>query len=313
MGKMRELQQQILGKLHCVVFIRPSKLWLDTGSPECNAVWGSRKLGLPAGKVYQFAGKKHAAKSAFVAWLCGLAQRQHKAFVVWIDVENSYDRAWWKRLGMLLGSNHLYVVYPKILKRTKQKKKGKKVFAADVPFLQSADMLFKEAEEFIKIFKQENPDRPLCLVIDSIAFLRTENQESASEEMTKNMKTALDRATFLSDELPRWQNYAKNFTMWMFCINQIRVNPTVMFGNPEYSPGGSALEHAQHVAGGLRRKGGFEAKDGHAIRINGVMQNAKNKAGGGSLEGEMCTYQINFDKPYDKGMFKFGKFTKKEK
>jgi len=318
------LQDQIMKQLSCTVFVKPSRLWLDTKSPSFNAVWGSRKLGLPAGKLYQIAGKKHAAKTALADWLAGIAQRDHNAFVIKIDAENSSedvskskdkkelkDKNWSQRLGLDMSPDNFYLIYPKILKRSVIRKKGKKKMAANVAFLQSCEFLFEEAEKVMMAVKEVDQDRPIVCIIDSIAFLQTESQIAAGET-NNNMRTNLDRAQFLGSALPRWVSLAKNYTMWVLAINQIRVNPSVMFGNPEYSPGGSALEHACHIMGGMRRKGGTEDEDGKAARIKGYMVNAKNKAGGGSVEGEMCNYTLDFNKPYNK-MWKFSPHEKKEK
>lgn len=52
---------------------------------------------------------------------------------------------------------------------------------------------------------------------------------------------------FLSTELKKLTPAVAEANVAMIFINQIRVNPGVMYGNPEDSPGGKALKHACSV------------------------------------------------------------------
>lgn len=304
------LGKLILSRLKCTVFVKPSRVWLDTGDPYCNAVLGSEKYGMPAGKMFQIAGRKHVAKSAIVTWLAALSQRNNGAFVIWIDAENSYDRPWMKRLGMKLSENFFYRVYPKVLKHNVDKKKGKKVKKAGTPFLQSAEYLFEEAEQVMHVIKEQTPDRPIFVVVDSIANLQTEMSVDLGLS-EQHARAKLDRSEFLGRALPRWVNYAHNYTMWIVLINQIRVNPMKLFGNPEYSPGGNALEHNCHVQIGMRRKGEGLEGEGENVKIGGYMFNIKNKAGGGSVQSRKALYTVWFARKFA-SMWKFAKMKNKE-
>lgn len=304
--KAASIRDKIVARLGCFVFVKPMRSWLDTGNRWLNAVLGSGDLGMPAGKVYHFAGKKHGGKTALCAWLAGLLQRLLGVFVIWVDLENSYDRAWMKRLGVNTNSTDFYLVYPKILAHHKQRKRGKKTTKAGEQFLQSAEYLFAEAEEVIKCMKAQDKKRKFVVIIDSIANLQTEMvvDKGATDQ---NMRSNMDRAQFLGNVLPRWIHLAKNYTMWVFLINQVRTNPAVLFGDNEYSPGGKALDHNAHVMIKIRRKG--EGLDKHAFA--GYFKNVKNKAGGGSEESQMCSYRVDLTKKGDK-IFSFGKIKEKK-
>lgn len=304
------LRKKIEARLGCTVFVKPQRVWLNLKNKYLNAVWGSEELGMPAGKMYHLAGKKHVAKTAQAAYIAGLAQREHNAFVIWIDAENSYDRPWMKRLGTKLSENYFYLVYPKVLTRNKAKKKGKKTLAAGKPFLQSAEYLFQEAEEVVTLIKEEYPDRPIFIVLDSVANLQTEMAVDLGLT-DQNMRSKQDRAQFLSMALPRWVSLCKNYTMWFVLINQIRTNPTAMFTNPEYSPGGAAMDHNCHVMISMRRKGKGLEGEGDSLRIGGYMVNEKNKAGGGSEQSRTCLYKVELNKPHRK-MWTFAKLKKKK-
>lgn len=322
--KKLSVTESITAALSYHVFVKPGRIWLkitSKGAKYLNGVLGSLTLGIPAGKLFHIAGKKHGGKSAEVAMLAGEAQRQHNAFVIWIDAENSFDFKWFKRLRCSTGgrdtdynNDNFRLIYPKILVRdtVRNKKIGKKKkFEKGEVYLQSCEFLFKEAEEIMTVIKRIDKDRPIFLVVDSVAALQTE-MAVALGLTDQNMRANSDRAIFLSQMLPKWTSLAKNYTAWMFFINQIRVKPGVMFGNPEYSPGGSALEHYCHVIALIRRKSGTKTTiKGKRItkHISGYMVNTKNKAGGGSEEGLLCSYDMDLLK----GVCSYGYFEKKKK
>src|ERR1700729_2703813 len=87
--KTLTLQSLVMQRLKCNVFLKVAQFWLDTGSPSANSVLGSKKFGAPSGRMFEIAGEKHVGKSAKVMFLAGLSQRQHNAFVLWVDAEGS--------------------------------------------------------------------------------------------------------------------------------------------------------------------------------------------------------------------------------
>jgi RecA/RadA recombinase len=292
--------------MKCNVFLKSPHFWLDTGSPSANATLGSRKYGLPTGRMWEIAGPKHAGKSAETMWLGGLAQRQHNAFVLWIDAEGSlqnesdipgkFRNRWASRLGLNLSADSFYCIYPKILKSKVNRKKGKKITKKGGTIIESAEFLLKEAEEAAHIIKEREPERPLFIAIDSVANLQTEMAMDAGFA-DRNMRVALDRAQFLSYALPRLVTLAVNYSAWVFLINQLRTNSMKLFGDNRYSPGGAAKEHNCHVQVWMtRREKESEESEGDLISISGKMVNIKNKAGGNSLQSQKCSYSIRFNK-----------------
>lgn len=307
--KTADIQSMILKKLGCTVYVKGAKIWLDTGSPSLNSVLGSRKYGLPAGRMWELSGKKHSGKTAIVLWLAGLAQRLCDAFVIWIDAEGSlqseseskrFHNAWAEKLGLDTASRNFYCVYPKLLIRSKNRKRGKKLTKAGDTFVQPAEQLFEEAKVRIHMIKKDYPDRPIFWVVDSIANLVTEAEQDAGFTES-NMRTNNDRPMFLSKALPKMVTLGVNYDMWMFCINQVRTKPGVMFGDPTYTPGGNALEHNCHVQARMGRSKKFSLEvNGRTVRIGGIIKNIKNKAGGMSIEGKQCSYSVSFRKPTKK-------------
>ena len=313
----------ILQKMGCTAFMKAAQVWVDTKSYNCNKVIGSKKLGAAAGKMYEISGKKHSGKTSFVMFLAALAQRYLDAFVLWVDVENSlsnesdeegvFYNAWAAKFDLNMESRNFYRVYPKVLIRSRQRKKGKKVIGnAGEHFLQSAEFLFEEAETVMKAFKTKYPKRPIFMAVDSIANLLTE-MVTEDGNTNRNMRQNMDRSQWLSNETPKLLSYAGNYSAWVFLINQLRTNPTQQFGDNQYSPGGAALGHNCHSqvrmrARKLKRKRGEE----ELIGISGIMVNTKNKVGGGSRAYQECEYKVDFRKRGRK-MWKFSPHVKEEK
>lgn len=305
--KKLSFADKVLGVMRTAVFLIPGRIWLDTGYPRLNAVLGSKRLGLPAGKMYAIQGKPHAGKTSIVMFLAALAQIIFNAFVIWVDLENSltnenkdkhgpFYNSWASKFKLNTEEENFYRVFPKVLVAQKTRKKGKKTIsrAGDI-YIQAAESIFDETEVAMKEAKVKWPNRPIFVAVDSVANLQTALSAGTHEE--KNMRTALDRAIFLSGALPKWQTLAFNFTAWIVFINQIRTKPGG-FGDPEYSPGGNALEHNAHVVAKMRpvkikKQRGVETEDG-IIRAIGSLENTKNKAGGKSKMGYKCGYSVDF-------------------
>ena len=78
------------------------------------------------------------------------------------------------------------------------------------------------------------------IILDSIAAMQPP-AERTSDVGKQNMALM---ARFLSVELRKITPGVASANVAMILINQLRVDPGKMFGNPEDSPGGRALKHA---------------------------------------------------------------------
>jgi recombination protein RecA len=275
------------------------KYWLDTGSEYLNSVFGSRTMGVAYGKIYELSGMESMGKTAQMLKLAAMAQRDG-ATVIWVDLESSWDDAWAVAWGLDLAT--IYPFRPEIVededpevaaKRTKKKRdtsEGR---------LQTAEEIFAEVEELIKKKGRENPNGRIFLCVDSIAAMLTE-EEAAAGIQGQNMRTTVSLATFLSKFLRRWVAFVRQYNVMMMFVNQLRTAPGVMYGNPEYTPGGNAVRLYASVRVRMRRRSKKILKGGQAIGIKGLLMNWKNKAGEGSREGLNCGYKL-----YYKGIMKY--------
>jgi recombination protein RecA len=260
---------------------QPTKYWLDTGDKHLNSTFGSERDGVPYGKLFELAGWESNGKTAQMLKLMGMAQKDG-AKAAEVDLEGSWDPEWARQLGV--NPEEVLVFQPEIGLFGDEKEER----------MQYGEEVFEEVDLWLKRCKKQNPNGRIFLGVDSIAAIMTEEDEVAGIE-NQNMRTKISQATFLSRLLRRWVALARATNAMMFFINQLRVSPGVMFGNPEYTPGGNAVRLYSSVRVRMRRKGKPILKGGKKVGIKGKLQNYKNKAGNGSREGFECGYKLYFD------------------
>jgi recombination protein RecA len=255
--------------------------FLDTTYPDFNSVIGG-PTGIPFGYLIELSGIESAGKTTLALDLLAEAQEQ-KAEGVWVDVENSLTRKWAARRGVDV--DNLCWIWPYLgrfgKKGTKEWKRKRLI---------NAEEMCEEAEAYIKA--RYVPGKRFFMVVDSVTALLT--REEAETGISKaNMRSKLSLPTFLGRLLRRWVGFAHSTNTTIIFINQIRINPNQLFGNPEYTPGGKALKFYCHVRVGARRvKDGRLMHSGEQVGIKGYLTNAKNKAGG--VERLQIGYKISF-------------------
>lgn len=270
--------------------------WLDTGFPELNRVFGSEASGIPYGKIVELSGFESHGKTALTLMLAGLAQKDG-AHVGWLDLENSFDPAWASLRGLDPDQTYLF----ESIVGTFGKEKA--------PRLIAAQELCEQVEMWILRKHAQDQNCKLFLGVDSVAALLTED-ELNSGLSGANMRTNVSQAAFLSRLLRKWVAYAKAYNVTMIFINQIRVKPGVMFGNPEYTTGGNALPFYASIRVRMRRVKGGKIEDAakRTVGVRGTLTNHKNKAGGGSQPDAKIGFKMifagdtKFMKPTDKDL-----------
>jgi len=278
---MADLYGEIEDLLQMSSFTCRHDYWLDV-APELNAALGSRTSGIPFGKIVELSGLEHGGKTTIATYIGGLAQ-QADAGCGYIDFENSRDKAWAAKLGMDL--DNVLQLYPRLEKAQK----------ARLAHLQGAEDIFTQAEIAMDLLRQKGFKKQFWM-LDSIAMVATRSQIEAGTN--GNMRTKVDRAHFLSETLPRWAGLAANYNAMIVLINQLRLKVGKVFGDPLYSPGGKALDHACSVRARVKRyKGGYIRDRGRIIGLQGTITNKKNKTGNGSLPDEKCGFKVIWNKP----------------
>lgn len=280
----------------------PIRYWMDTGEEELHAVLGSRKKGIPYGKLIEIFGNESNGKSVLAIDL-GAQGQSEGAEVAVIDFESSWDPDWARVRGLDPDKVVLFEPYIGKFKR-KKKKVLEKLNQKDEDDeegeegggkerLSTAEELCEEFERWVEYKHRQNPKGKIVAIFDSVAAMLVD-VEAAGGITDQNMRTNYGLPAFLSKILRRWIAMARNNNALLIFVNQVRTKPT-MFGNPEQSVGGKALRFYCHIRAEVRRsgsKGGVMKKNGKQIGIKGIIYNVKNKSGGGSIEREQCGFKF---------------------
>lgn len=162
--------------------------------------------GIPYGRSVMIHGDYSTLKT-YIA-LCAAAQAQRRGKIAaLIDTERSYDEDWAKSLGV--NTDELIVPPPDRIET------GERAF--DV-----AEILIRNGVDL--------------LIFDSVAATLPKAEHEKKMEDGGQM---LRQATLMTKGLRKLT--AANRKTAILWINQTRINPNIMFGNPEAIPGGKAL------------------------------------------------------------------------
>src|SRR5579872_5152388 len=169
--------QEQSGKLLGVAsFEQPARHWLKTGNPHLNKALGSRKYGIPFGRLIELRGEEHGGKTVLSLILASMGQKQGAA-VGYVDLEESRDEAWATKMG--LDYSQVVELFPKFVKGKLKLVKGKIKFIGKEKRQESAELIFEKMKESIKLAAEQGFEKQIW-IIDSIAFVMTEADLEAS-------------------------------------------------------------------------------------------------------------------------------------
>ncbi len=184
---------------------------IPSGSIGLDRILGG---GYPRGRMIEFYGDFSSGKS-LMAYLAIKEAQKRGLTTALVDAENSYTQDWAINLG--IDPERLYVI-------SAQNEKG-------AP--RSGESLLEDVSKLIEAEID-------LIVVDSVSAL---TPQIALEKALDESTAMAEHARMLSKCLQKVNAYlgAHNKTSLIF-INQQRSNPNVMFGNPNKSTGGKALE-----------------------------------------------------------------------
>lgn len=217
--------------------------------------------GIPMGCITQLLGSRHSGKSMIAYKIAGYAQRQYPdKIVTLIDVENSFDPVWARKLGV--DTDQLMVV------------------DAD-----TGEMAVDIADAVLQSWETS------LLIVDSLAAL---NPSKEMDESAEDNNVALQAR--LIGKLLRKMNYGiihermRGHDTAVLCLNQYRTKIGQMFGDPRTAPGGYAAEHFPHVT--IQMKNKEKTGRDEEYEIEQIVENEhafkieKNKVNNGPRTGE---------------------------
>lgn len=233
---------------------------ISTGSyllDDALGIWG-----IPRGHVIQYAGFESSGKT-FLSFTT-IAEWQKKDpnnWAVFVDCEFTFDSNWASSLGVDLDRLMVY-----------RENSGVKVFERLVGIPGAKPGSPKVKPGILDIELESGGTGLGIIVIDSIAMMQPP-QEETSEVGKANMALM---ARFLPPELRKITPLLSETGVTLICINQLRMKPGVMYGNPEESPGGATLKHACAQMVHLAKMNGKDAKiEGDEGEISGTHVRAR--------------------------------------
>src|SRR5437870_5760803 len=188
---------------------------ISTGSLSLDIALGGR--GLPRGRIVEIFGQESSGKTTVALHAVANAQKEG-GVAAYIDVEQSLDPTWAKRLGVDL--ENLLVSQP----------------ASGEEALKIAEMLVKSNAVDI-------------IVVDSVAALVPEAEvkgEIGDSHVGLQARLMSQALRILTPTVSRTR------TCLIF-INQLREKIGVMFGSPETTPGGRALKFFSSIRLDVRK------------------------------------------------------------
>jgi recombination protein RecA len=195
-------------------------VFLTTGfAPLDHALSGSyRQGGLPSGRIVEMFGPSSCGKTAISTAVMAHAQAAG-GIAGFNDHERSFHHELAKRLG-------LDVDAPTFIYKTPE------------TFEESVTIAIKAAQA-IREGKFINPKAPIAWVFDSLAGMVPQSKMAKDvTDYNMNDTTALARAT--SSVFPALVQWCEKLNMLALFLNQVRIKPGVVYGDPQTTPGGES-------------------------------------------------------------------------
>jgi recombination protein RecA len=197
--------------------------WLDTGFDPLNyALSGRYDGGFPGGRLVEIFGPESSGKTWLATQAMIAAQRQggYAAF-------HDHERSFIPSLGEAMGLDI-----------------SRRRFRLETP-----DTFEGSISQFIKLTsairdaKKLPPEAPLCWVFDSlVSMIPKAKFEKDVVDFNMNDMTMLARTT--SQIMPIVAMHAEKTNCTVIFLNQMRLKPGVVYGDPNTTPGGNAMKFA---------------------------------------------------------------------
>lgn len=258
-----------------------TEIWLDTGIPELNkAISGSHTKGVPVGRLIEIYGPASSGKT-FVSTMIMKACQAAGGIAGFSDHERSFKAEFASRLGLNVDES-----------------KGNWVYKRPQTFEESIDIAIAFCE-FVRREKLIPDEAPLVWVFDSVASMVPhsklyDDKGKRREVGSYTMRDSLLLAKSTSQSYPMLAQFAEDNNMLVVLLNQTRLKPGVMYGDPLTTPGGQAAEFYCSVRIALGKTMLTEGK-GDEKRTIGVevgVKCVKNKV---SRPFETAAYRVLYD------------------
>lgn len=214
---------------------------ISTGHDDLDAVLTKSQGGISLGDICEISGSEGSGKTSVAMRTVGMAQKLGLR-CAWIDAEGSFSNG----LAQVNRCDPNELLFLKIIKGQGESAR-----------------LLSAAEILNKIFKAIWSGVFSLIVIDSVAALIPERV--TSEKFDPTSKGISELARDLSSQLPKISAACSEKECTVIFINQLRMKPGQMYGDPETTPGGRALKFYASQRISVKRVSG---KNGSVIQID---------------------------------------------
>lgn len=246
--------------------------WISTGSSLLDlAISNKPHGGVPVGRISEFTGLEGSGKSLVAAHVLAETQKKN-GIAIFIDTESAVSRQFLHAIGVNL-TNMMYIP------------------------LETIEEIFTAIESVINVTRNNDKDRLVTIVVDSLAGATTKVEQDADFDKDGYATT---KAILLSKAMRKITNLIAKERICVVFTNQLRTKLNAMaFADPWTTSGGKAVAFHSSIRVRLSNAGALKKKD-----FGGVDQIVGNKLQAKVVKNRLGPPQrkASFDIFYDSGI-----------